>query len=69
MSYTYPPDLGYLDALSRAARDLGRELDHEAGQSGADLHLLLTEADAPAEVKAELAEAWGGPGTGTEFLR
>jgi hypothetical protein len=69
MSYTYPPDLSHLDALSSTARDLGRELDREAGRSGADLHLLLTEADAPVEVKAELAEAWGGPGAGTEFLR
>jgi hypothetical protein len=68
-AYTYPRDLSYLDDLPESARELGRRISTSADSFGRDLRDLLVEADASPEDKAALAEVWGGPGAGAEFLR
>lgn len=69
MSYTYPDDLSYLDDQPDHVRELGIRLHREAARNGSDLRDLLAEADASGADKAALAEVWGGPGAGAEFLR
>lgn len=41
----------------------------EQDWTGADLRDLLLESDATAADKAAVAEVFGGPGAGAEFLR
>jgi hypothetical protein len=57
------------DDLNADQRKLYDQLEESSGWSGADLRDLLREADAPAEDKAAVAEVFGGPGAGDEFLR
>jgi hypothetical protein len=68
-AYTYPDDLSYLDDLPDRVRELGIRLHREAARNGSDLRDLLLGADAPAAEQAALANVWGGPGAGEEFLR
>lgn len=71
MAYTYDARQDYagFDTLTAAQRDLGARINEQARTEGGDRYLLLVAADAPASDKAALAEVWGGPGAGEEFLR
>ncbi|GIM88817.1 hypothetical protein [Paractinoplanes toevensis] len=74
MSYTYDThdDTAGFDTLTDAQRMLGRDVNERArnGEAGGDRRLILKDIrSAPAADKAALAEIWGGPGAGKEFLR
>jgi len=57
------------DDLNDTQRMLHDRLQQSAGWSGATLRDLLVEATAEPEDKAAVAEVFGGPGAGAEFLR
>ncbi len=71
-TYPDPTDEVGFEALSEAQRELGRVVNERArdGEEGGDRYrILLRLRRVPAEDKAALAEVWGGPGAGAEFLR
>ncbi len=64
--YTYPEDTSYRDDLPQHAQDAGRAML----RVGDDLtQLLRANTTLTGGEKALLAEKWGGPGAGAEFLR
>jgi hypothetical protein len=72
--YQYTYDLrqdeqGFED-LTDSQQELGRAVNERArdGEDGGDRQLILRRLKVPAENKAALAEVWGGPGAGAEFL-
>ena len=71
MGYTYDArqDFEGFESLTAAQRELGARINESARDVGTDRHALLVAADAPAEDKAALADIWGGPGAGEEFVR
>jgi hypothetical protein len=71
--YTYPDatdEVGF-ETLTEAQRELGVAVNERArdGEDDGDRYLILRRLNVPAENKAALAEVWGGPGAGQEFLR
>lgn len=71
--YTYPDatdEVGFAN-LTADQRELGVAVNERArdGEDGGDRCLILRRLNVPAENKAALAEMWGGPGAGAEFLR
>jgi hypothetical protein len=58
----------YVD-LTPDQRELYNRIDIDAGYNGRDTRDLLLEASASPEDKAAVAEVFGGPGAGEEFLR
>ncbi len=70
-SYTYDARQDYagFENLTEAQQALGDQINRQARQDGSDRKDLLRAADAPPGDKAALAEVWGGPGAGEEFLR
>ncbi len=72
MSYQYTydtyDDYAGFENLTDEARTEGGRINRLARRDGADRHELLCESSATPEVKAALAEVWGGPGAGKEFL-
>ncbi len=71
MNYTYDARQDYagFEHLTEAQQVRGHNINEQARREGADRYDLLRASDAPAEDKAALAEVWGGPGAGAEFLR
>ncbi len=71
MSYTYDTrdDEAGFEGLTDTQRTLRDAINEQARRDGSDRYLLLVAADAPTADKAALAEVWGGPGAGREFLR
>ncbi len=71
MSYTYDlhQDGQGFDTLTLQQQILGRADTLTARDHGGDRADLLRQAVADTADKAALAELWGGPGAGAEFLR
>ncbi len=57
------------DTLTDSQRTLGHAIYDLARKDDSDRYLLLVAADGTPQDKAALAELWGGPGAGREFLR
>ncbi len=69
--YTYDARQDYVgfENLSNEAQGVGNGINRLTRDNGGDRIDLLRKSTASAEAKAELADLWGGPGAGAEFLR
>ncbi len=63
-AYTYPAARGHLEGLPARLREVAVRLEARGG----DLRDALAATPMDASDKAALAELWGGPGAGREFL-